>query len=415
MERGDLRAHHAGVVALAVGHLGSHIIHRQQSGARDAARLTRLAQCREGGGDRDILAQIGERAGQPAPGHRGGVHQRTHRLADAAFQVIVRAGHLERELPIERVILRQLQHRHANLHQALLHVELADELLVEGHPGGHIAHQDGIEAVLCADNRAEGRLAGDPLGRFSAFGRSLLACALDLLFRLLLRAHHLFQELGHALDRRLGLGSGHREGDRVGPGVHEREEARLHLRKGPLLAQTVRPLNHLGNQGHVARRTRDHNNLAVLRGLDGEARVLHPQFQEHLAHLLGLHIGEVGQNRLNLAGAIDVERRAVVIPRQIMERGQAVEKLPRRHLAKVPRERPLHLRRNHHRHPLGHRKAVQRLAQVHPARHQCPLRHLPRNLPPARGLRRADAPQRPKRQQREPCLFQSSHRVFPHG
>ena len=154
-QRGDLRSDHARMVALHIGQLRGEVVRGQQRRAGDRTRLALFAQGGQRGSDVDVFAQIGQRARQPLAGHIRHTEERVGVLSRAARKLAAFPRHLQRQLPVQRIFLGELHHRHADFDELLREVELRNQLLVHRHTGGDIANQDRVQAVLRTDDRTE--------------------------------------------------------------------------------------------------------------------------------------------------------------------------------------------------------------------------------------------------------------------
>ena len=107
------------------------------------------------------------------------------------------------------------------------------------------------------------------------------------------------------------------------------EYPRLDRSEGALLAEFIGAGDHFRNQQHVPRRARNHDQFAVRSGLQRKARILDPQFLHHPENLAGLHVFKIDKRRAHLADGINVDRRAVVVPCEIVHGRNAIEEIIR--------------------------------------------------------------------------------------
>ena len=160
----------------------------------------------------------------------------------------------------------------------------------------------------------------------------------------------------------------------------QREDARFNRGEGALFAKFVGACNHLGNQHHITRRARDQDEFAIGGGFQRESRIFHAQLHHHLQDLVGLHVAQINQGRPHFAHGVNVKRRTIVVPRQIIHRRNAIQEFRRRHILKVTREHPRHTVGEQNRNPLRHAKTFQCRTNRHLACHQGVGLALPRQF-----------------------------------
>ena len=143
------------MVALCVRHLRRKVVDGQKRSARNRTRLALVAERRQGRGQRICRVDVGERTGKPFASKGLGTEQICRVLPCANVGMAVPRRIRKRELPVERVLLREFHHRDVDFHELLRHVQFTDELFVHPHARLDVAHDHRVKSVLGADQRTE--------------------------------------------------------------------------------------------------------------------------------------------------------------------------------------------------------------------------------------------------------------------
>ena len=126
LQRCDLSSDNLCMVALGVGHLCSEIVHRYERSAGDRPRLALGLERGERGRNRGVVAEIRKSSGKALATKIGRLDEICSILPRCTGHLLFRAFQLQRQLPIHRIVLGQLDNRDINLHQFLRDVKLAD-------------------------------------------------------------------------------------------------------------------------------------------------------------------------------------------------------------------------------------------------------------------------------------------------